>query len=141
VFAERPVTWRFFIFVKTRGCIQKFPDWPSGARTANETVLCHQEQFYRSFVSQSSEFCFHNSLCCFSTSVYCCKRIFRSDSVRKLLDILSYFTILNTLSSWRIPRLQCMKTYFKSQPKYLKHQMINSLSPVTGWPTLMTYWF
>jgi len=32
---------------------------------------------YRYFVSQSSEFCRHNPLCCFSTSVYCCRRIFR----------------------------------------------------------------
>jgi hypothetical protein len=24
-----------------RGCIQKFPDWPSGARTANGTALYH----------------------------------------------------------------------------------------------------
>jgi hypothetical protein len=23
------------------GCIQKFPDWPPGARTANGTDLCH----------------------------------------------------------------------------------------------------
>jgi len=23
------------------GCIQKFPDWPPGARTANGTPLCH----------------------------------------------------------------------------------------------------
>jgi hypothetical protein len=29
-------------------------------------------QLYRYFVSQSSEFCHHNPLCCFSTSVYCC---------------------------------------------------------------------
>jgi hypothetical protein len=29
------------------------------------------------FVSQSNEICFHNPLCCFSTSVYCCKRILR----------------------------------------------------------------
>jgi hypothetical protein len=29
------------------------------------------------FVSQSSEFYCHNPLRCFSTSVYCCKRIFR----------------------------------------------------------------
>jgi hypothetical protein len=29
------------------------------------------------FVSWSSEFCRHNPLCCFSTSVYCCTRIFR----------------------------------------------------------------
>jgi hypothetical protein len=46
-------------------------------------------QLYRYFVSQSSEFCRHNPLCCFSTSVYCCKRIFRYDSVRKLLDTRS----------------------------------------------------
>jgi hypothetical protein len=24
-----------------RGCIQKFPDWAPGARTANGTALCH----------------------------------------------------------------------------------------------------
>jgi hypothetical protein len=24
-----------------RGCIQKFPDWPPGAKTANGTALCH----------------------------------------------------------------------------------------------------
>jgi hypothetical protein len=30
----------------------------------------------RYFVSQSSEFCRHNTLCCFSTSVYCCKSTF-----------------------------------------------------------------
>jgi len=29
-------------------------------------------QLYRYFVSQSSEFCRHNPLCCFSTSAYCC---------------------------------------------------------------------
>jgi hypothetical protein len=29
-------------------------------------------QLYRYFVSQSSEFCRHKHLCCFSTSVYCC---------------------------------------------------------------------
>jgi hypothetical protein len=23
------------------GCVQKFPDWPPGARTANGTALCH----------------------------------------------------------------------------------------------------
>jgi len=25
----------------TRGCIQKFQDWPPGAITANGTALCH----------------------------------------------------------------------------------------------------
>jgi hypothetical protein len=58
--------------VTVRGCIQKFPDWPLGARTANGTALCHYVQFYRYFVSQSKEFCLHNPLCCFSTSVCCC---------------------------------------------------------------------
>jgi len=29
-------------------------------------------QLYRYFVSQSSDFCRHNPLYCFSTSVYCC---------------------------------------------------------------------
>jgi hypothetical protein len=61
-----------------RGCIQKFPDWPPGVRTASGTAPCHQLQLYRYYsVSQSSEFCRHKALCCFSTSVYCCKRVFR----------------------------------------------------------------
>jgi hypothetical protein len=55
-----------------RGCIQKFPDWPPGARTANDTALCYYVQLYRYFVSQSSESCRHNPLCCFPTSVYRC---------------------------------------------------------------------
>jgi hypothetical protein len=43
------------------------------------------------FVSQSSEFYRHNPLFCFSTSVYCCCCLFPViDSVRKLLDTLSY---------------------------------------------------
>jgi hypothetical protein len=66
----------------TRWCIQKYPDWPPAAITANGTALCQ-------YVSQSSEFFRHNPLCCFSTSVYCCC-LFLYDSVRKLLDTLSY---------------------------------------------------
>jgi len=38
----------------------------------------------RYFVSLSSEFCCHNPLCFFSTSVYCF--YFVIDSVRKLVD-------------------------------------------------------
>jgi hypothetical protein len=34
-------------------------------------------QLSRYFVSQYSKFCRHNPLCCFSTSVYFCKHIFR----------------------------------------------------------------
>jgi len=55
-----------------RGCFQKFTDWPPGARTENDTALCHKVQLYRCFVSQSSEFWSRNPLCCFSTSVCCC---------------------------------------------------------------------
>jgi len=28
-------------YLQLRRCIQKFPDWPPGARTANGTALCH----------------------------------------------------------------------------------------------------
>jgi hypothetical protein len=51
--------------------IQKFPDWPPGARTANGTALCHEVHLYRYSVSESSELSRHNTLCYFSTSVYC----------------------------------------------------------------------
>jgi len=40
--------------------------------TANGRALCHYVQFYRYFVSHSSEFYHHNPSYCFSTSVYCC---------------------------------------------------------------------
>jgi hypothetical protein len=56
-----------------RECIQKFPDWQLGARTANDTALCHEVQLYRYFMSQSGEFCRHNP---FLTNFYCWKRIF-----------------------------------------------------------------
>jgi hypothetical protein len=82
--------WVLCKYQSIRGCIRKFPDWPPGARTANSTALCHYVQLYRYFVSQSSEFCRHNPLCCFSTIVYFCCCLFRYDSVRKLLDIPSY---------------------------------------------------
>jgi hypothetical protein len=55
-----------------RVCIQKFPDWPPGAITANGTALCHDVQLYRYVVRQSSKFCRYNPLCSFLTSVYCC---------------------------------------------------------------------
>jgi len=45
-----------FHFLRYRGCIQKFPDWPRGARTVNGTALCHKMQLYRYFMSQSSKF-------------------------------------------------------------------------------------
>jgi hypothetical protein len=63
-FTKSPdITKKIHIFVNTGRCIQKFPDWPPGARTANGTALCHYVQLYRYFVSQSSEFWRHNPLC------------------------------------------------------------------------------
>jgi hypothetical protein len=64
--------WNWFI-----GCIQTFPDWPTGAKTADGRALCHYVQLYRYFVSQSSEFCRHNPLCCSSESDVKGKRILR----------------------------------------------------------------
>jgi hypothetical protein len=60
------------------GCTQKFPDRPPGMRTANGAALYHKVQLYRYFVSQSSEFCRHSPLCCFSTSACCCYCLFRN---------------------------------------------------------------
>jgi len=74
-----------------RRYIQKFPDWPPGARTANGIALCHWVQLYHYFVSQSSEFCHHNHLCCFSTIIPKVSVYSVIDSVRKLLDTPSYW--------------------------------------------------
>jgi hypothetical protein len=77
---------------------------------------------YRYFVSQYSEFCRHNPLCCFSTSVYCCKLIyFVIDSVRKLLDTTSYKGSINIFNLYLlIFRTKC--TY------YVSYQFIHTRS-------------
>jgi len=68
---------------------------------------------YHYFVSQSSEFCRHNPLCCFWTSNTKCKSIFLYVSVRKLLDTPSYVNFvvhmsrLNVTTSWQ--NIQCSK--------------------------------
>jgi len=48
-------------------------------------------------LSQPSEVCRHNTLCCFLTTVYCCKHIILYDSVRKLLNTPSYTSLYITL--------------------------------------------
>jgi hypothetical protein len=53
-------------------------------------------QLYRYIVSQFSEFC-RNSLCCFSTSVYCCCCVFRH---RLSLETFGYTLVLiNVITS------------------------------------------
>jgi hypothetical protein len=63
-------------------------------------------QLYHYFMSQSSEFCRHNPLCCFSTSVYCCYCLFRYDSVAQ-------FAILHvsglTLSEFNVVSCKCVR--------------------------------
>jgi len=58
-------------------------------------------QLYHYFVSQSSEFCRHNPLCCFSTSVCCCC-YFVIDSVQKLFHTPSYqeLSIIYIITLW-----------------------------------------
>jgi hypothetical protein len=41
------VAQNMFLKTYTRGCTQKFRDWPPGARTTNGIALCHQMQLYR----------------------------------------------------------------------------------------------
>jgi hypothetical protein len=74
-----------------RGCIQKFPDWPPGARTANGTALCHYLQFYRYIVSPVSFAAI--TLCVASQRVFIVAVYFVIDSVRKSLDTPSYVSI------------------------------------------------
>jgi hypothetical protein len=69
------------------------------------------------FVSQSSEFCCHNPLCCFSTNVHFC--LFRNDSVRNLGYALLClekmpsdnfnFSVLSLHSKWADSRTQPMR--------------------------------
>jgi len=98
-------------------CYQKFPDWPPGARTANDTALCHKMQFYLYFVSHSSEFCRHNPSCCFSTSV-CCLFRFR----------LSPKTFGYILVSCLSKLLQWMWNYVSSA-SLLKFRVFREISP------------
>jgi hypothetical protein len=73
-----------------RGCIQKFPDWPPGARTANGTALCHQVQLYPYFVNLLSFAAI--TLCVASQRVFIVVSVyFVIDSVRKRLDTSSYY--------------------------------------------------
>jgi hypothetical protein len=93
-------------------CIQKFPDWPPGARTANGTALCHKVQLYRYFVSQCNEFCSHNPLWCFSKNVYCCKRIFL---YRLSPETFGYTLVCMQVAQIRVGQLlhsASVKTYF-----------------------------
>jgi hypothetical protein len=79
------------VTITIRGCIQNFPDWPSGARTVNGTALCHWVCCFAilwvsivSFVAITLRVASQRVF--IFISVY-----FVIDSVRKLLDTPSYF--------------------------------------------------
>jgi hypothetical protein len=79
-------------------------------------------------VSQSNQFCRRNHLCCFSTGIYFCKRIFLCDSVRELLNKPSCVLVNRILTCLTIfiieaPRLRmylCFDVHI-SQPKCLMY--------------------
>jgi hypothetical protein len=107
IISKGVVKWNKKVFTHThthkrghaiRGCNQKFPDWPPRARTANDTALCHSARLYHYFVSQSSESCRHNLLCCFSVSV--CRCLFR---YRPCPETFGYTFVYP--SQWRCPRI------------------------------------
>jgi hypothetical protein len=108
-----PRTAQLILIITIRGCIQKFSDWPPGARTANGTVLCHYVQLHRYFMSQYSEFCSYNPLRCFSTSVFRCKRIFR---YRLSPETFGYTLVQLNHGSWvsTVTRLQAGRQSFDS---------------------------
>jgi hypothetical protein len=81
--------WFSVIWIHIRRCIQKFPDWPLGARTTNGTPLCHQGRLYHLRVSPVSFAAI--TLCVASQRVFIVVSVhFVIDSVRKLLDTPSY---------------------------------------------------
>jgi hypothetical protein len=94
-----PTVWQC-----VRECIQKFPGWPHGARTAHGRVLCHKMQLYLYFVSQSSEFCCHDPLCCFSTSAYyCCLFRYRLSPETFGYTLVYYFhAIVTAVSMYKV---------------------------------------
>jgi hypothetical protein len=69
-----------------RRCIQKFPDWPPGARTANDTTCGCVAILWVSLVS----FAAITLYVAFQRVIVVVVAYFIIDSVRKLLDIPSY---------------------------------------------------
>jgi hypothetical protein len=76
-----------------RGCIQKFPDWPPGARTANGIQLSATRRIYISILCVSLVSFMAITLCVASQRVFAFVSVcFVRDSIRKLLGTPSYST-------------------------------------------------
>jgi hypothetical protein len=107
------------------GCLEQELQWYSSLPLGAVVWL---------FLSQSSEFCCHNPLCCLSTSVYCCKHIFHywlspETFGYTLVDtwwLLKYMHITLIICIFPLPsklsRLvlcQCMSVSFRRYPVWL----------------------
>jgi hypothetical protein len=71
---QNEATWQKDVTVW--GCIQKFPDWHAWSENCKWYSSVPLGAVVSLFVSQSSEFCRHNHLCCFSTTNSKGKHIF-----------------------------------------------------------------
>jgi hypothetical protein len=76
------------------------------SENCDDTALC---QLYRCFVSQSSRFCLHNTLCCFSTSAYCCYCLFHY----RLCPETFGYTLVRTLPVFSCESLLLEKLYYE----------------------------
>jgi hypothetical protein len=125
------------------GCIQKFPDWSPGVRTAGGTALCHSVLLYRYFMSQSNELRSHNPLCCFSTSNTKGKSIFLYGLSP---ETFGYTLICRTTESstrWEVPELadQHMRSITVSvfQVSDVKFELSHVVLPNSNLDTCYTY--
>jgi len=98
-------------------------------------------------VSQSSEFCRHNTFCCFWTSVCCCKGIFRYDSVRKLLDTPSYSASLTCLArvyrsrGCSVPLTCLVRGWRYHGSKCFEFSVVTTIDPnAVAWCTIRGRW-
>jgi len=121
----------------TWGCIQKFLHWPHGARTANDTALCHYAQLYCYFVSHSSGFC-PITVCVASQWVFIVVTIyFVTDSVQKLLDTaLCYMqTKRNVVKQSSIPKdtIRCFLALCDSDLKQSPIMPLTRMDIISTW--------
>jgi len=88
---------------------------------------------YRYFMSQSSQYCRHNPLCCFSTSVYCCSCWFRY----RLSPETSGYTPVHRSNTWKCTGH--IRTEPLSPGGYLLYRKVTKLGkegptlPLTPW--------
>jgi hypothetical protein len=85
-------------------------------------------QLYRYFVSQSSDFCRHNPLCCFSTRGYSCCCLFRY----RLSPETFWYTLVHTPAATRCKTERNWVQARKTAPPYVKCSLAGSLHTPRG---------